>query len=141
LSSNPNLGNTGGKSGSLAGQNVEGDGKNSSKGFYANERGTKGAGGAAAGGADSAFGSGGAGFGYNDNYGAGGADSSGGAGGSRGSGISPEDTKRLSEAISNRDKDSDKYDRQDGMSLWEIVTNTYIRVYDRLLERKSNNLD
>ncbi len=56
-------------------------------------------------------------------------------------GLSPEDARRLNDAIKNRDNNADKYQRQDGMSLWEIVTNTYIRVYDRLLERKKNDLD
>lgn len=60
-----------------------------------------------------------------------------------GSGISVEDERRLMEAIRIRDasRDSGAYDRRDDMSLWEIVTNTYIRVYDRLLERKENSLD
>lgn len=67
--------------------------------------------------------------------------SSGSANGSGGSSLSPEDTKRISDAIKSRDGNSDKYSRQDGMTLWEIVTNTYIRVYDRLLERKNNDLE
>ena len=86
-------------------------------------------------GSDSSGAFGGGGYGY-------GGDSSQQDSGSRGgTNMSPEDARRLSDAIKNRDGDNAKYERQDGMSLWEIVTNTYIRVYDRLLERKDTSLD
>ncbi len=97
------------------------------------------------GGASSANGAGGfGGFGSDYDNGSGngvGADGSGGSGVGRSGNMSEEDARKLADAIKNRNAKDGEYGRKDGMTLWEIVTNTYIRVYDRLLERKSNDLE
>jgi hypothetical protein len=48
-----------------------------------------------------------------------------------------EDSRRLAEAIEARDKaNKDKYKASEGMTLFEQVTNAYIRNYDRVLNKK-----
>jgi hypothetical protein len=54
-------------------------------------------------------------------------------------GGSPEDSKKLADAIEARDRDKSKYEsQQDGVSLFEQVTNAYIRNYDKVLIRKKD---
>lgn len=50
---------------------------------------------------------------------------------------SEEDSRRLAEAIEARDKSTkEKYQAKDGQSLFEQVTNAYIRNYDKVLVKK-----
>lgn len=143
LGKNGNFGSTNLGSNANGGNGANGSGGSS---FFGEGIGRAGNGGAAAAGAGAG---GAAGYGFGEDYnngsaaGAYGANGAGANGSGTGSnGISPEEARRLSDAVRSRDgSDKDKYQRQDGMSLWEIVTNTYIRVYDRLLERKNNSLD
>lgn len=121
--------------------NSSGDGKDGDKksSFFGEGIGRSGNSGAGAGsGQGAGFGSGDYGNGGGGAYGDGSGDSADGRGAG---GLSPEDARKLSDAIKSRDGNGGKYSRKDGMTLWEIVTNTYIRVYDRLLERRSNDLD
>jgi hypothetical protein len=54
-------------------------------------------------------------------------------------GGSQEDSKKLADAIEARDRDKSKYEsQQDGVSLFEQVTNAYIRNYDKVLIRKKD---
>ena len=56
-----------------------------------------------------------------------------------GSAGSLEDNKKLAEAIEARDRDKKKYEsQQEGTSLFEQVTNAYIRNYDKVLTRKKD---
>jgi hypothetical protein len=56
-----------------------------------------------------------------------------------GNGMSEEDRKRLAEAIEARDKaKKDKYQSDEGQSLFEKVTNAYIRNYDKVLSKKKD---
>lgn len=69
----------------------------------------------------------------NDGFGAGSSSGSGSSGG-----VSDADAQRMREAIAARDEMGDEaFEAKDGDSIWEIVTNTYIRVYDKLLPKKS----
>ena len=66
---------------------------------------------------------------------------SNGAGASRGTGyngMSDEDRKRLSDAIDARNRAKGKYDSSDGQTLFEKVTNAYIRNYDKVLSKKKD---
>ena len=67
--------------------------------------------------------------------------SSGGSlAGSSASGLSDEDARRLAEAIDARDKSGkDKYKTQEGSSIFERVTNAYIRNYDKILDKKKKS--
>lgn len=57
------------------------------------------------------------------------------------SGISDADAQRMREAIEARNRLGDEaFGAKDGDTLWEIVTNTYIRVYDRLLPKRNSKL-
>ena len=133
--SNPNATNLGSDGSADADKNNK-DGKG---GFFGEGIGRRTGNGGAGSGA-------GSGIGFGDDYGKSGAYGNGsgdGSGSGSGGGLSPEDARKLADAIKSRDGNSKngKYDRQEGMTLWEIVTNTYIRVYDRLLERKKADLD
>lgn len=88
---------------------------------------------------------GGAGSQYGSQYGSGsgrvssgGASSGSDADSSSSSGsVGEEDSKRLAEAIDARDRaNKDKYKGKDGQSLFEQVTNAYIRNYDKVLIKK-----
>jgi hypothetical protein len=70
-----------------------------------------------------------------------GADSglAGANGAGNGNGLSEDDARRLSDAIDARDKNKDKYRSQDGLSIFERVTNAYIRNYDKVLEKKKKS--
>ena len=70
-----------------------------------------------------------------------GSDSSGSGGSlAGGSGMSDEDARRLAEAIDARDKSGkDKYKTQEGSSIFERVTNAYIRNYDKILDKKKKS--
>jgi hypothetical protein len=60
--------------------------------------------------------------------------------GSSGNGMSDEDARRLAEAIDARDKSGkDKYKTQEGSSIFERVTNAYIRNYDKILDKKKKS--
>ncbi|MBH47478.1 MAG: hypothetical protein CME71_04850 [Halobacteriovorax sp.] len=132
---NPNATNLGNGSGSDADKDKNGKG-----GFFSEGIGRSSGAGGAGGGAGSGAGFG-SDYGNSGAYGSGsGGDGSNGSGSGSG-GLSPEDARKLSDAIKNRDGSNGQYERQEGMTLWEIVTNTYIRVYDRLLERKKTDLD
>lgn len=48
------------------------------------------------------------------------------------------DAKKLSDAIDARNKSSSKYQSRDGLSLFEKVTNAYIRNYDKVLMKKKD---
>ena len=57
-------------------------------------------------------------------------------------GMSEEDRRRLAEAIAARDKASqDKYSTKPDQTLFEIITNTYIRNYDKVLTKKKSDKD
>lgn len=54
--------------------------------------------------------------------------------------MSDEDARRLAEAIDARDKSGkDKYKTQEGSSIFERVTNAYIRNYDKILDKKKKS--
>jgi hypothetical protein len=77
--------------------------------------------------------------GSGDNSGPG--DSSSGVGSSAGAGGvgSDEDSRRLQEAIEARDRaNKDKYASKDEQTLFEKVTNAYIRNYDKVLTKKKD---
>jgi hypothetical protein len=58
------------------------------------------------------------------------------------SGFNAADADRMREAIAARDRmGNDAFQTQDGQSIWEMVTNTYIRMYDRLLPRRAELRD
>ena len=60
--------------------------------------------------------------------------------GSSGNGMSDEDARRLADAIDARDKSGkDKYKTQEGSSIFERVTNAYIRNYDKILDKKKKS--
>jgi hypothetical protein len=76
----------------------------------------------------------------------GGSSSSGSAVGNRSgqglSGFNAGDADRMREAIAARDRmNSESFQTKEGDSLWQIVTNTYIRMYDRLLPRRQDLRD
>jgi len=52
--------------------------------------------------------------------------------------MSDEDSKRLSDAIDARDRAKGKYQSDEGQSLFEKVTNAYIRNYDKVLSKKKD---
>ncbi len=57
-------------------------------------------------------------------------------------GISMSEAERMREAIQARDRaGQDAFATKDGQSLWEIVTNTYIRAYDKLLPSRTKDLE
>ena len=58
--------------------------------------------------------------------------------GSGSSAASSADQDRLADAIDARNKNKDKYQSNDGQSLFEQVTNAYIRNYDKVLIRKKD---
>jgi len=61
------------------------------------------------------------------------------AGSGSGNGVSDEDSKRLSDAIDARDRaKKGKYQSEEGQSLFEKVTNAYIRNYDKVLSKKKD---
>ena len=69
------------------------------------------------------------------------ADSGSGFGSGFGSGssaASSADQDRLADAIDARNKNKDQYQSKDGQSLFEQVTNAYIRNYDKVLIRKKD---
>jgi hypothetical protein len=75
-------------------------------------------------------------------FGSGSGDSSGTRTGQGLSGFASGDATRMREAIAARDRmNSETYKTKDGDSLWQIVTNTYIRVYDRLLPKRQDLRD
>ena len=50
-----------------------------------------------------------------------------------------EDARRLAEAIEARNKaNKDKYKTNDGQTIFEQVTNAYIRNYDKVLTKKKD---
>jgi len=52
------------------------------------------------------------------------------------------EAERMREAIQARDRaGQDAFATKDGQSLWEIVTNTYIRAYDKLLPSRTKDLE
>ncbi len=56
-----------------------------------------------------------------------------------GSGLSDEDSKKLAEAIEARNKaNKDKYSSKEEQTLFEKVTNAYIRNYDKVLTKKKD---
>lgn len=56
-----------------------------------------------------------------------------------GSGISEEDSRRLAEAIEARNKtNKERYQSKEEQSLFEKVTNAYIRNYDKILSKKKD---
>lgn len=58
---------------------------------------------------------------------------------SGGNGVSDENAQRMKDVIDARDQvGKEAFEKKDGQSLWEIVTNTYIRVYDKLLPRRES---
>lgn len=59
----------------------------------------------------------------------------------QGSGVTAYDADRMREAIAARDKNAQAYQTKDGDTLWQIVTNTYIRMYDRLLPKRQDLRD
>ncbi|MBC7712835.1 MAG: hypothetical protein H7177_05825 [Rhizobacter sp.] len=64
-------------------------------------------------------------------------DANGGAGGN--SGVSDADARKLAEAIDARNKaNKDQYKSTDGQTLFEKVTNAYIRNYDKVLSKKKD---
>nr|BDT26710.1 hypothetical protein BHI3_01760 [Bacteriovorax sp. HI3] len=63
---------------------------------------------------------------------------SGSGSGSGSSAASSADQDRLADAIDARNKNKDKYQSKDGQSLFEQVTNAYIRNYDKVLIRKKD---
>mgnify|MGYP000473402712 CR=1 FL=1 len=73
-----------------------------------------------------------------------GADGAGGAGANGAgdgttNGMSEEDRKKLAEAIEARDRaNKSKYNSQDDQTLFEKVTNAYIRNYDKVLSKKKD---
>lgn len=58
--------------------------------------------------------------------------------GSGSSAASSADQDRLADAIDARNKNKDQYQSKDGQSLFEQVTNAYIRNYDKVLIRKKD---
>lgn len=57
-------------------------------------------------------------------------------------GFSAADADRMREAIAARDRmGSDAFNSNEGDSIWEMVTNTYIRMYDRLLPSRNDLRD
>lgn len=59
--------------------------------------------------------------------------------GQAGNGVSDEDSRRLAEAIEARDRaNKDKYSSKDEQSIFEKVTNAYIRNYDKVLSKKKD---
>jgi len=126
------------------GANGDGSGANGKSGLFSEGIGRSNGNG----GANGAGGNGVGGFGqFGNDYNNGNSDGLSADGSESGNGVgrngnmSEEDARKLAEAIKNRNAKDGEYGRKDGMTLWEIVTNTYIRVYDRLLERKSNDLE
>jgi hypothetical protein len=67
-------------------------------------------------------------------------DSSGSGSGS-GTGMSDDDSKKLNEAIQARDTNANKYQSSDENSLFEKITNAYIRNYDKVLTKKKQEKD
>ncbi len=66
-------------------------------------------------------------------------DSSGSEGAGGTSGVSDADASKLADAIDARNKSNkDKYQSNDGQSLFEKVTNAYIRNYDKVLTKKKD---
>ena len=63
---------------------------------------------------------------------------SGSGSGSGSSAAASADQDRLADAIDARNKNKDKYQSKDGQSLFEQVTNAYIRNYDKVLIRKKD---
>lgn len=62
-------------------------------------------------------------------------------GSSESNGISEADAQRMREAIEARNRMGEEaFGAKEGDSIWEIVTNTYIRVYDRLLPKRNAKL-
>jgi hypothetical protein len=62
-----------------------------------------------------------------------------GAGGGAGNGVSDEESRRLAEAIEARNKaNKDKYQSKEEQSIFERVTNAYIRNYDKVLSKKKD---
>ncbi|MDD4973037.1 MAG: hypothetical protein PHY93_01735 [Bacteriovorax sp.] len=56
-----------------------------------------------------------------------------------GNGVSDEDSRRLAEAIEARNKSNkDKYQSKEEQSIFEKVTNAYIRNYDKVLSKKKD---
>ena len=59
--------------------------------------------------------------------------------GSNGNGMSDEDSRRLAAAIEARDRASkDKYQSREDQTIFEKVTNAYIRNYDKILTKKKD---
>ncbi|MFA6237376.1 MAG: hypothetical protein WC635_08635 [Bacteriovorax sp.] len=82
-----------------------------------------------------------------DNANANGADANGGANGdgagvANGNGVSDEDARKLAEAIEARNRaNQDKYKSNGNMTIFEQVTNAYIRNYDKVLVIKKKDKD
>lgn len=97
-----------------------------------------------------AYGADGSGFNNNGISGTGGLFGAGSGSGAQGSkstssdgsgrsGVSDADTSKLADAIDARNKDGKgKYQSTDGQSLFEKVTNAYIRNYDKVLTKKKD---
>ncbi|MBC7539960.1 MAG: hypothetical protein H7281_14150 [Bacteriovorax sp.] len=59
--------------------------------------------------------------------------------GGAGNGVSDEDRRRLAEAIDARNKaNKDKYESKEEQTIFEKVTNAYIRNYDKVLSKKKD---
>ncbi|MBC7427208.1 MAG: hypothetical protein H7336_01270 [Bacteriovorax sp.] len=114
---------------SLAKDAADGAGKHNNSNSYGNSNNS------GSSGTGTLFGSG-AGSGSNSSSTKSGADSANGAGGS--SGVSDADTSKLSDAIDARNKNSNKYQSTEGQTLFEKVTNAYIRNYDKVLSKKKD---
>lgn len=132
--------NGGGKS---SGDAIDKDGQNSDG--YVSGKGSFGSSDAAGNGSGAGYGSGSWSSGKSSSRGSGDSsgtgDSGGGAGSSAGTGGvgSDEDSRRLQEAIEARDRaNKDKYASKDEQTLFEKVTNAYIRNYDKVLTKKKD---